>query len=77
MKKKLKIVKVTAAIVSVAFCALLGCERKEKEAGELLLQLEETGDFQSLPSEAEPVDKNSGEGSKDVPEHQAAAAEEA
>ncbi len=77
MKKKLKIVKVTAAIVSVAFCALLGCERKEKEAGELLLQLEETGDFQSLPSEAEPVDKNSGEGSKDVPENQAAAAEEA
>lgn len=42
MKKRLKIMKVTAVILAVAFCTLLGCERKE--AGELLLPLEETED---------------------------------
>lgn len=42
MKKSLKIMKVTAIILAVTFCTLLGCERKE--AGELLLPLEEAGE---------------------------------
>lgn len=42
MKKRLKIMKVTAIILAVTFCTLLGCEKKE--AGELLLPLEEAGE---------------------------------
>ncbi len=42
MKKRLKIMKVTTIILAVTFCTLLGCERKE--AGELLLPLEEAGE---------------------------------
>lgn len=58
MKKKLKIMKVTAVILAVAFCTLLGCERKEKEAGELLLPLDESGDFPAELAEAADFGEN-------------------
>lgn len=64
MKKKMKIMKVTAVILAVAFCTLLGCERKEKEAGELLLPLEEEGDLPAAPAGLE----GSGNWAADIPE---------
>ncbi|MCM1135078.1 MAG: helix-hairpin-helix domain-containing protein [Clostridium sp.] len=55
MKKRIKI---TAAVFAVVFCTLLGCERKEKEAGEFLLPAESE---EGLPADSEGLIAASGQ----------------
>ena len=64
MKKKIKI---AAGFLTVIFCILLGCERREREPETLFLEEEELGDFFQEEAEAEEVfqetseDENSAE----------------